>query len=61
MTTSRIRKLKVGLSNNSSTNCAHPTNVGGVGEHSKHIEIAATCHELADRFGLLLNADERYP
>jgi hypothetical protein len=34
---------------------------GGIGVQSEHIEIAVTRNELADRFGLLVDADERYP
>ena len=35
--------------------------MGGVGEQSEHIQIAATRHALADLFGLLVDGGERYP
>ena len=35
--------------------------VRSVGEQSEHVEVAATRHPFADRFGLLFDAGERYP
>ena len=34
--------------------------VGSVGEHSKHVELAPACGELADGFGLLVDVDQWY-